>query len=352
MKRHFLHFAWLVLPLALVFSLNGCKKDENQQTQAALDEQARVDAIKANIRANSKGPLFMVELNQEQTITINHDYDSLARQTQASHGDRNVATTNTCPTSNVRPKGILSTITSTYSTQQGYQYVCNYLVTVPFQLYQQSPFISSLTSNASISLTDKNGTIVYSANSIAITLSIPEDDPNDPTQFQYKISFTTPFISKSIIEQTAVLFIPSIGLYSDCINNIKVTAENPGTAIAWISPTNPCNRMDNCSVSPQDLANFPTFYVNGCNAAGTYPAGYIPPYHQFQYRTSATANTSAGGWIDVPVVSGVSSVPGVIGNFEVKRFTAPVPAGAYDFRYRNWTADCQGPWSYITSYAK
>lgn len=361
----------ILLPLTMLFIFfPGCKKDDKTQP-VKTDIDAAVAAFKEKIRNASEGITYTFEVNQKQRIQLrDKDGNIIHEGTQsgistASTGMSNAAVRD-ChrpfQDGKIDPTALLKRIRANYKCEkEGYLISYEYNISASYNLVEN---YAGTNSYAWVDYTLTDGT-VFTEEIPSIKIEFMGDDPDNTALYQFKVTFTSPEIIPSATIASVKTIKPSIALFTDCRLTLQYYIDDePGYANYYIDVVNPCDRVDKCYINPQTSTG--VFMLGGSDVVGTCQAPYSvrSSFHDFEYRPKGTST-----WLTAPVTcdAAINSVAwygyqipmqGTIAYWDLKPFPGRLPAGTYEFRYRNRyyipypidghpeAGQCIGPWTY------
>lgn len=241
----------------------------------------------------------------------------------------------------------------------GYLLTINWEVSTVFDLVNANPNNGSQLSRGRIRLKNSGGTTVFQdLNITPVSITSLGTDPNNSAKTIYSISFTTPYISQSLMNQAATLD-NSYFIYSDCDDTYAISTSYISVYSTNISDiTDPCQRLDNAYIVPSTTVNPPyEGYAAGSDVVGNCNDwGYIHNTgSRIQYRYQGTST-----WNSLPMRepgSGTLRTTGIVFYWEVLYIEAgdlSNGSGTYEFRYQNTypnpDACSSAPWSPIETH--
>lgn len=353
MKIAFKIFPAILLITFLTFTINSCKKSDKIQSQ-----NNRIDIPKSIAdKLKSSSNFITLPINKKtKGFVVDANGNVVAPKSQTS--SRTFTNQEYCDDpGSAEPDDVeLVSIESRFICGSGYLLTVNWQVSTVFTLVNANPNNGSQLSKGRIRLKDGSGTTIYQNLPLTpITITSLGTDPNNSEKTIYNISFTTPYLSQSLINQTAYLD-NSYFIYSDCSDTYAVSTGYISSYSFDISVINdPCQRIDKAQITPDNTVNPPyEGYVAGsdvlgnCNGGGyTHNDGsYI------QYRLHGTSS-----WGSLPLRepgTGALRPSGKVYYWEIMYIEAIDlgGSGTYDFRYQNFmdASGCSGPWSAVETH--
>lgn len=354
MKISFKILTAALLTAFLTFTINSCKKSDKIQNQNKRVDipKSIIDKLKSSenfitLPVNKKAKGFVVDANGNVIVSKLQKYSrTLTNQEYCDDP------------SSAEPDDVdLVSIESRFICGSGYLLTINWKISTVFTFVNTNPNNSSQLSKGRLRLKNGSGTTIYQNLSITpIAITSLGTDPNNSEKTIYNVSFTTPYLSQSLINQTAYLD-NSYFIYSDCSDTYAVSTGYISSYSFDVSDiSDPCQRIDNAQITPDNSVNPPyEGYVAGsdvlANCSGT---GYVHNDGSYiEYTPHGTSN-----WTALPLREpgyGTLRTSGKVYYWEIMYIEAndlSSGSGTYDFRYRNFMdgSGCSGPWSAIETH--
>lgn len=329
------------LAFFLLFSLlvYSCKRD----VQPAAKPKEAAPSVNLNIpqeildKVKAEGRGYTIYMNvPTKGYASDNEGNPIVKANQIAPGNsqRTLTDPSVCadPASYVDNAAITS-VQVVYVCGSGYKFTIKWRISTYFTLVTTNPINSTQLSRGRIQLKNNSGVNVYQNLTITpVTLTNVGTDPTDPSATLYDFSYTTPFISSTVMNQTVTIN-NAYYIFTDCgSNDARSTAFTPVNALATTQVTTPCARVDDVQIIPQSPAPGFNGYISGSDpsfACGDTYTHNTTSYVQYRKKPSTT-------WLKLPMYeAGNPTVrtTGQIYYWEVLYLN--LPTGTYEFKWQN-----------------
>lgn len=372
MKTPVLKLRLSLLFLCTVFLLcfNACRKEDSGRAGSAANEDAAINAMKEKIKKEGTGLTAVYPVNKVIPLQLINSSGEFTTQAALQSARLNAAYVCDYP-GIVNAYATFESVSRSFDCGDGYKFTVTYNVSAPFNIVAASPYVPSIVTKGLIRLkrtnsADNSGSnVVYAEDNIPAAITPLGDDPGNPDNFLFRVTFTTSYITSPTTVYDGVYIEPNPRFATDCdlypgVGSGVITRHVVFGSV--IDPNNqPCTRTDKCFINPSMPGMLGSIAGSDVIGACTAEGVVVSQAHDFEYREITGFNPAnwattgtPGAWTVVPVpsVSGSGTTNGTIGYWEVRTLpnTTFISNHVYEFRYRNRMvmgtgAPCQGAWS-------